>query len=50
MLRYQRVDDTHLMLEGVLDGKQVRITLVKEPDPLLTTRGFHWVQEFPFNR
>jgi uncharacterized membrane protein YphA (DoxX/SURF4 family) len=49
VLRYQRIDDT-LMIEGAFDGKQLRITLVKEPPPLLATRGFHWVQEYPFNR
>jgi hypothetical protein len=24
--------------------------LTREPDPLLVTRGFHWIQERPFHR
>jgi hypothetical protein len=34
----------------VLDGPQVHATLHRQPDGLLVTRGFHWVQEDPFNR
>jgi hypothetical protein len=50
VLHYTRADATHLVLDGVIDGKQLHVTLVLEPKPLLATRGFHWVQEFPFNR
>lgn len=50
VLSYTRTDPTHLVLDGVVDGKQLHVTLVSEPKPLLATRGFHWVQEFPFNR
>jgi len=41
-----------LTLEGTIDGAAVRIELRRE-DPssfLLLSRGFHWVNEFPFNR
>ena len=47
--RYQRSGD-RLIVDGTYRGTQVRVTLVKEPAPLLSTRGFHWVQEAPFNR
>jgi hypothetical protein len=50
VLHYTRSDATHLVVDGVVEGKQLHVTLVLEPKPLLATRGFHWVQEFPFNR
>lgn len=34
----------------VLADARLRVVLVREPKPLLETRGFHWIQEFPFNR
>jgi hypothetical protein len=40
-----------LMLEGKLDGKPVQVKLERTDTKfLLTTRGFHWINEFPFNR
>jgi hypothetical protein len=44
-----------LVLAGLLDGQEVRMTLRRIPPPpkkdyLLRSRGFHWVQEHPFNR
>lgn len=44
-----------MVLEGPLDGQDVRMRLTRIPSPpkkeyLLKTRGFHWVQEHPFNR
>ncbi|MBA3500750.1 MAG: hypothetical protein M4D80_11810 [Myxococcota bacterium] len=47
--RYTR-SDAHLVVDGTFRGKQLHVTFVKEPEPLLATRGFHWVQEVPFNR
>jgi hypothetical protein len=44
--RYQRPDDNHL----IVDAPRVHAELVLEPEPLLKTRGFHWVQEEPFGR
>jgi uncharacterized membrane protein YphA (DoxX/SURF4 family) len=44
--RYQRPDDDHL----IIDTPRVHAELVREPAPLLKTRGFHWVQEAPYNR
>ena len=41
-----------LTLEGQLDGQTVRAKLHHVPEPkfMLTTRGFHWINEYPFNR
>ena len=35
-----------------MDGRKLAATLHKVPTPpfLLTTRGFHWINEAPFNR
>ena len=41
-----------LTLEGTLDGRKILARLHQEKPPkfLLTTRGFHWINERPFNR
>jgi uncharacterized membrane protein YphA (DoxX/SURF4 family) len=41
-----------LVLEGDIDHHRARLELrrVDETKMLLPSRGFHWVQEFPFNR
>jgi hypothetical protein len=41
-----------LTLEGMLDGHQLRARLRRDEDRefLLTSRGFHWINEYPFNR
>jgi hypothetical protein len=41
-----------LVLDGVLEGKKTRLQLELFPRErfLLVTRGFNWIQEFPFNR
>ena len=51
-LVYQRPAPDRLTVEGKLEGHEVRASLrrVAEPELLLTTRGFHWVNEVPFNR
>jgi hypothetical protein len=48
--RYTRPDPQHLVLDGTWAGYSVHATLVRKPDPLLVTRGFHWIQEAPLNR
>lgn len=47
-LRYSRPDPSHV----VLDGEPLRVVLRKTeaPPSVLQSRGFHWVNEFPFNR
>ena len=51
-LTYRRPDREHLLIDGMIDGKQTHLALdYKDPDSyLLRSRGFNWVQEFPFNR
>lgn len=43
-----------MVLEGALDGQQVRLKLTKvvvvKKDYLLRSRGFQWIQDRPFNR
>lgn len=51
-LHYTKRDDRHWRLEGKIAGAQVAADL--EPldagSMLLTSRGFHWINEQPFNR
>jgi len=51
-LVYQRPAPDRLTLEGTLEGHKVRASLhrIDESKFLLITRGFHWVNEDPFNR
>jgi len=51
-LTYSRPDADHLMLDGLFFGHTVHAEAKLRPANtfLLTTRGFHWVQEVPFNR
>lgn len=45
-------DPQHLLMEGTLEGSAVCIRLQKKTDkdfPLMN-RGFHWINEFPYNR
>jgi hypothetical protein len=45
-------DDGHLVLEGKIGDDALVVKLKKLPLPefQLVTRGFHWIQEFPYNR
>lgn len=51
-LTYDRPSPERLLLQGEMDGKkiQLRLELFPRENFLLVTRGFNWVQEFPFNR
>ncbi|HEU4613041.1 MAG TPA: hypothetical protein VFS15_13215 [Kofleriaceae bacterium] len=48
--QYARPEPGRMIIDRVEGGTDLRITLSREPEPLLVTRGFHWIQEFPFNR
>ena len=48
--RYAHPERERLVIERVADGMRLHITLTREPEPLLMTRGFHWINESPFNR
>jgi hypothetical protein len=49
---YREGEKDVLLLEGELDGQKVSAKLhrVDESKVLLTSRGFHWINEVPFNR
>ncbi|MEA2339798.1 MAG: hypothetical protein QOE82_3805 [Thermoanaerobaculia bacterium] len=51
-LSYAQPDPNTLTIDGNLGGKTIHAMTHREPIPkfLLTTRGFHWINEFPFNR
>ncbi len=51
-LTWSRPDASRLILKGTLDGNPISMEL-REIAPskfLLVNRGFHWINEFPFNR
>jgi hypothetical protein len=49
---YQEPEADVLVLEGTLEGQRIHAKLHRtEPRSfLLTDRGFHWINEYPFNR
>ena len=51
-LSYTKVDGNHLVLAGRLgaDSLVMRLRRYDEHRFLLMNRGFHWIQELPFNR
>lgn len=51
-LSYVRRDDDHLDLDGQLGADHVSVQLERldTRNTLLLTRGFHWINEVPFNR
>ena len=51
-LAYQRIGSTGLIIDGSIEGKRVHMDLQRMDRSrfLLVTRGFHWVQEYPYNR
>lgn len=48
--RYTRPAPDRLVIDGVHGGRYLHVALHREPDGLLVTRGFHWINEVPFNR
>ena len=52
VLRYTRIDDPHLTLEGGVGTEHLSAQLeyADTSKMLLVTRGFHWINETPFNR
>jgi hypothetical protein len=51
-LSYQEPKPGTIAVEGELDNKKIKATLVRtnHADFLLLSRGFHWINEYPFNR
>ena len=52
VLTYEQVSPEIVTLAGALNGSEVtaRLRRSEERKFLLTDRGFHWINEFPFNR
>ena len=45
------MDDETLRLEGLFEDQSTVVVMRKQDvDPLLSSRGFRWINEFPFNR
>lgn len=51
-LTYERSDDDHMTVDGAIQGKRYGFVLKRfdREKFLLVSRGFHWIQEAPFNR
>jgi uncharacterized membrane protein YphA (DoxX/SURF4 family) len=49
---FQRVGENELILDGDMDSHKMRmrLQLVDLKKFVLVSRGFHWIQEYPFNR
>ncbi len=49
---YQETRPGRLALDGTMDGRPTRLTLRREDESTypLVSRGFHWINERPFNR
>jgi uncharacterized membrane protein YphA (DoxX/SURF4 family) len=51
-LSYEQPEPAMLTLTGQFDGQQIRAKLRRADESrfLLRNRGFHWINEYPFNR
>ena len=51
-LNFERAGPEHLAFDGEMSGHRVHmeLKLVDQTKMILKSRGFHWVQEYPFNR
>jgi hypothetical protein len=49
---WQRPDPQTLIVDGTMEGDRIHAVMHLEPETefLLNTRGFHWINEVPFNR
>jgi hypothetical protein len=49
---FQRAAEDQLILDGNMDNRKVHMQLhrVDHSKFLLVSRGFHWIEEYPFNR
>ena len=49
---YKETQPGLLTLDGTMDGRRTRLTLRREDESSyrLISRGFHWINEWPFNR
>jgi uncharacterized membrane protein YphA (DoxX/SURF4 family) len=51
-LTFQRVPPDRLILDGSMDSHKIhmQLQLVDRAKFMLVSRGFHWIQEYPYNR
>lgn len=51
-MQIEMVDDSHLSLSGSANGQSIEAKLrkLRREDFLLVNRGYHWINEYPFNR
>jgi hypothetical protein len=51
-LTFDRPAEDKMIFDGSIDGHAIHMEthLIKRQDFLLVNRGFHWIQEIPFNR
>jgi hypothetical protein len=49
---YTEPGPDQLTMEGTLDGRKIKARMRRVPPPNfpLMSRGFHWINEYPFNR
>jgi hypothetical protein len=49
---YRRPESSVLVMDGTMDGQKIRARLrqTNVKSFQLTSRGFHWINEYPFNR
>ncbi|MCB0644009.1 MAG: hypothetical protein KDC44_20325, partial [Phaeodactylibacter sp.] len=49
---YEWIDSTQILVKGIYrsDTLTVQLKMKRPEDYLLMSRGFHWVNEYPFNR
>jgi hypothetical protein len=52
VLTFVKQEDGSIKVEGSFEGANISARLVRDTEykPLLTTRGFHWINEYPLNR
>lgn len=50
--QYEMQDSLHYILDGSITGNPIHVVMKKRnlDDFLLINRGFHWINEYPFNR
>jgi len=51
-ISFKRVEPDVLVLEGMVAGRQIRGRFRRQDESRfpLVSRGFHWTNEWPFNR
>ena len=51
-LNYIKTDSTHYTFEGIYKNDTIKLNTLRtdENDYLLMNRGFHWINEYPYNR